>query len=122
MPNIVLPVQSAVRAGLAPVYTASGASPLLNVVDTFRFENTGREVLHFKKTGAGDCQVTITTPGTVDGLAVADRVVAVPATVGDVIIGPFPTAHYNLPGTSTFAGFTVSEVTGLSVAVIRVKE
>jgi hypothetical protein len=92
---------------------------LLNVVDTFVFSNDGRTVLHFMKSGAGACTVTISTPGTVDGLAVADRTVTVAATTGDVVIGPFPPDTYNTPGLSTFAGFTVSEVTGLTVAILR---
>jgi hypothetical protein len=64
--------------------------------------------------------VTIVTPESVDGLAVAERTVSIPALTGDVMVGPFPPAHYNLPGMSTFAGFTVSEVTGLSVAIVRI--
>jgi hypothetical protein len=120
MPTITLAVQEAGRAGLTPAYTAAGASPLLNVVDTFTFNNTGREILHVKKSGAGACDVTIVAPGTVDGLAVADRVVQVPATTGDKLIGPFPPSIYNAAGSSQLAGFTLSEVTGLSVAVIRV--
>lgn len=119
MPTIQLSVQQVVRNGLTMAYTASGVSPLLNVVDTFQFQNSGREFLHFKKSGAGACTVTIVTPETVDGLAVAERTITVPASTGDVMVGPFPPSHYNLPGTSTFAGFTVNEVTGLSVAVVR---
>jgi hypothetical protein len=119
MPTITLTPQEVVRTGLAPVYTAAGASPLLNTSDTFVFNNTGRELLHFKKSGAGSCNVVITPPGTVDGLAVAARTVAVPATTGDKMIGPFPPAIYNTPGASTFVGFTVSEVTGLTVAIVR---
>lgn len=120
MSVIQLSVQQPSRAGLAAAYTAAGASPLLNTADTFQFANSGREILHFKKSGATDCVVTIATPQTVDGLAVADRTVTVPATSGDVMVGPFPPALYNTPGTSTFAGFTLSNITGLSVAIIRV--
>lgn len=119
MSNIALPVLKLVRTGVTMVYTASGASPLLNVVDTFQFNNTGREFLHFKKSGAGACTVTIKTPGTVDGLAVAERTIIIPATTGDVMVGPFPPAIYNTPGTDTFEGFTVSDVVGLTVAVVR---
>lgn len=120
MSDITMSVQQTTRNGLAPVYTAAGASPLLNVVDTFQFQNTGKEMIHFKKSGAGACTVTIVTPETVDGLAVAERTINVPALTGDVMAGPFPPAHYNLPGTSTFAGFTVSDVVGLSAAVVRI--
>jgi hypothetical protein len=119
MPTITLTPQEVGRSGITPTYTASGASPLLNVVDTFTFNNTGKEFLHFKKTGAGACTVTFVTPGTVDGLAVPDRTLVVPATTGDVMVGPFPPSVYNSSAGTTLAGFTVSEVTGLSVAIVR---
>ena len=119
MAEITIAAQQLVRNGLTPSYTAAGASPLLNVVDTFHFVNTGVEFLHFKKSGAGACTVTIVTPETVDGLAVADRTITVPATTGDVMVGPFPPKHYNTPGTNLFAGFTLSDVTGLTAAVVR---
>src|SRR5512139_1133774 len=119
MSTIALTVYDMSRTGLSVTRTAAGASPLLNVVDTFQFNNTGKEFLHFMKSGAGACTVTISTPGTVDGLAIADRTVTVAATTGDIIIGPFPPATYNTAGTATFAGFTVSEVTGLTVAIVR---
>ncbi len=120
MPTITLTPQQAVRGGLTNVLTASGASPLLNVADTFIFNNTGHEVIQFRKSGAGACTVTITTPGTVDGLAIADRTVTVPATTGDVTIGPFPPETYNTAGTDMLAGFTVSEITGLSAMILRI--
>jgi len=116
---VTLTPQAVSRTGITPSYTAAGSSPLLNTSDTFQFNNTGKEILHFKKSGASDCTVTIVTPETVDGLAVADRTLTVPASTGDKMIGPFPPEHYNTPGTATFQGFTLSEVTGLSVAIIR---
>jgi hypothetical protein len=120
MSTVSLAVQTITRAGIAPTYTADGASPLLNVADTFQFNNTGREILHFKKAGATNCNVTIVTPGTVDGLAIAERTKVVPATTGDVMMGPFPPDIYNTPGTATFAGFTVDNITGLTVAILRI--
>jgi hypothetical protein len=116
--NIRLSPQQMQASGVTPTYITSGASPLLNVTDTFLVNNDGKVFLHFKKTGAGGCNVTIQTPGNVDGLAIADRVVVVPATVGDVMIGPFPPSVYNQPGTHDMY-VTVSEVTGLSCAIIR---
>ena len=121
MSDVTLAVQQITRAGVAPTHVASGASPLLNTSDTFKFNNTGKEVLYFKKSGAGACTVTIKTPGTVDGLAVAERTITVPASTGDVMVGPFPPAIYNTPGTNMAEGFTVSEVTGLTVALLRLE-
>lgn len=113
MADVDLTVQDVSRSGVAPSYT----SPL-GIANTYHVPNNGRMVLHFKKTGAGACTVTITTPGTVDGLAVADRTVVVPELTGDVMIGPFPPATYN--DADHEIRFTVSEVTGLSVAALRI--
>ena len=126
MATVTLSVQDITRGGVTTTYTASGASPLLNVADTFTFVNTGREAVIFQKTGAGGCNVIFDTPGTVDGLAVAQRTSAVAAGAADaiattslVIIGPFPPNTYNTPGSSLLSGFTVSEITGLSCRVVR---
>lgn len=119
MATITLAVQEAARAGTVPARTAAGASPLLNVTDVFIYNSTGCEWLFFQKSGAGVCTVTFTTPGTVDGLAIADRTVTVGATTGDVVVPPLPVNTYNTPGTSMLAGFTVSDVTGLTCAIVR---
>jgi hypothetical protein len=97
--------------GITPSYTTS-----LSDSDTYLVNNDGKVFLHFKKTGAGDCDVTIQTPATVHGLAVAERTVTVPATTGDKMIGPFPPSVFN---DGQDVKFTLSEVTDLSVAVIR---
>lgn len=117
MAVIALAQQQLADSGVAPTYTLSGASPLLNVTDSFTVGNDGRVMLHFKKTGAGACTVTIVTPGTVRGKAIADATVNVPATTGDVMIGPFPPDLYN--DANGNISFTLSDVTGLSVAVVR---
>jgi hypothetical protein len=119
MGNVTLVPQTITRAGVTPARTASGASPLLNVVDNFQYNNTGREFLHFMKSAATSCNVVIDTPGTVDGLAIANRTVVVPATTGDVMIGPLPPDTYNAPGTSTLSGFTLDNIAGLTLAIMR---
>lgn len=114
-----LSVQNIVPGGLTATYAVAGAGQgELNVSDTYYINNDGKVWLHFKKSGAGDCVVTIPTPVTVDGLAVTDRTVTIPASTGDVMIGPFPREVYNQPGTHDFT-FTVDEVTGLTCAVLR---
>jgi hypothetical protein len=127
MGTVTLAVQDSGRAGTALTYTISGTSPLLNVADTFTFVNDGRVAVIFQKSGANPCTVTFDTPGTVDGLAIAQRTVTVAAGTSDVIAntsfvvcGPFPPTIYNTPGTTMLSGFTVSEVTGLSCRVVRV--
>jgi hypothetical protein len=125
MTTVILPVQEILRSGLTTTYTAAGASPLLNVADTFTFQNTGREFIILQKTGATACVVTIDTPGQVDGLAVAQRTVTVPAGTGDalattslVIAGPFQPATYNTAGSSMLSGFTLDNITGLGVRIV----
>ena len=119
--NVTLTAQviDRVASGLTPSYTGAGASPLLNVDDTFKFRNTGREFLHFKKSGAGVCVVTFKTPGQIEGLDIAELIATVPASTGDIMVGPFPPEVFNTAGSIYMEGFTLSEVTGLSVAVLQ---
>jgi hypothetical protein len=113
MADVVKVAEDIVPSGLAATYF----SP--TTTDQFLVDNDGKIYLHFKKSGAGACNVTIVTPGSVDGLAIADRVVSVPATTGDRFIGPFPRDVYN-NGVGQLA-FTCSEITGLTCAVLRAK-
>lgn len=106
-------VEDVVRAGLAATYTGS-----LSTSDTYTFPNDGKTILHVKKTGAGECTVTIVTQSTVDGQAVADRTVSVPATTGDRFIGPFPREQYN--DANGLCTVSFSEITGLSYARLRI--
>lgn len=96
--------------------TVSRTSGLLTA-DTHIVRNDGKTLLLFIKTGAGACTVTIQTPAKVGGLDVAERTVTVPATTGDVAIGPFPPSIFN-DGAGDLR-FTLSEVTGLDVAVLQ---
>lgn len=109
MARTALAVQDVVRAGLNPVYSAAN-------VDGHSIQNNGHTVLHVKTAGTA-CTVTIQTPGTVDGMAVADRTVALGATA-ERIIGPFPPSDYNQPtGEGVYVDF--SAVTAVTVAALR---
>lgn len=109
MADVDITVESITRSGINLADTGS-----LSISDTYHVPNDGKTFLHFKKSGATDCTVTINTPGTVDGLAVANLTVTVPATTGDVMVGPFPRDVYNdSDGELTF---TLSNITGLTVA------
>jgi hypothetical protein len=101
------------NAATAPTYTGS-----LSISNSYTVSNDGRMFLHFKKTGAGACTVTVTTPGSVFGVAIADVTFTVPATTGDVMFPLSPTALYNDQATG-LVSFTCSEITGLSVAVLH---
>lgn len=113
MAEVPLAVEQVVRAGLEASYTGS-----LSAANTYQCQNDGRTFLHFKKSAAVICTVTIPTTAEVDGKAVGDQTVAVPATTGDRFIGPFPPKIYNVKQQSYFE-FTLSDVDGLTVAVMR---
>lgn len=104
------------RTGLAATYhadlTVSGSN-------TYLIRNPGNVILHFKKSGAGACVVSITTPNAVDGLAIPSKTVTVPATTGDRFIGPFPPDIYN--DANGDLEFGVDEVTGLTLAVLQIE-
>lgn len=111
--EVRLSVEQNLKSGLAATYTSSG----LLAANTYKFRNDGKVFLHFKKTGAGDCTVTITTPGTSQGLAIADQTVTVVATTGDKFVGPLPPSLFN--DASSDVSFTISDTVGLSIGVIR---
>lgn len=116
MADVRLTPEKVTDAGLAATYTGS-----LSIADTYLVQNDGAVILHFKKTGAGACTVTVVTPKSGGrGLAIADRTFSVPATTGDVFAGPFPVGLYN-DGSGDLS-FTLSEITGLTVAVLRVRD
>jgi len=98
-------------SGLTPAYAAGSAT------ETYLIPNNGAVFLHVKKTGLGDCTVTVPTPGTVGGFAIADYTATVLATVGDKMIGPFLPLIYN--DANGQIAVTFSEVTGLTFAVLR---
>lgn len=77
------------------------------------FVNTGSQFLVIKNDDASTKTVTVVTTEVVDGNAVADLTVAVPA--GDiVVVGTFFVSVYG-PSVS----ITYSDVTSLSVVVLR---
>lgn len=98
---------------LAPAYQAG-----LTTTDTYTFPNDGRTFLHCKKSGAGASTMTIVTPLTTRGKAIADQTVNIPASTGDKIVGPFPPDLYNDPATGLVT-ISFSDITGLTVAVVR---
>lgn len=114
MANIDLTVQDLARSVVLTTSYQAG----LSIADTYFVPNDGNVFLHFKKTGAGACNVTMVTPGVADGLAIADPVGVVPASTGDVMLGPFRPETFNDPATGEMS-FTLSEITGLSVGRFR---
>ena len=96
-------------AGLTPTYKADMSSS-----DVYFVPNDGRTVVHFKNTGGSNSVVTVVTPGTVDGSAVADKTYTIPLTSGDKFVGPFPAKDYNVAGALSF---TLTNADDVSCAV-----
>lgn len=87
-----------VEINRSAVADISGALTAADTTNGNKFTNDpGRTVLRAKNATASPVVITVDTPATVEGLAVADRTYSVPATTGDVLIGPFP-AFYHQPG------------------------
>ena len=105
-----LALQTILRTGLnEPTFSAANA-------DGHDVANSGRMFLYVKNADASPMNVTITTPGNVDNLAITDQVVAVAAGEEEVI-GPFPPAIYNAdPGTDDTIEVLFSSVTSLTIA------
>lgn len=111
MARTALAVQQVERAGLEPAFTAAN-------VDGHSIANTGKEALYVVNEDVGSINVTVVAPGTVDGLAVADRVVAVPGGESR-ILGPYPKNVYDQPGTEVIH-VDFSAVTDVTVAALRI--
>lgn len=80
-----------------------------------QFTNNGRTFIHLKNTNAATRTVTINSQRACDQGFDHDQAVIIPATTGDVMIGPFPTARFN--DASNFVQLTYSAVTNLSIGV-----
>lgn len=104
----VLPTQNPTLAGLTPAYSAAAGGGDKVAAD-------GKTFLIVKNGGGAPITVTITTPATVRGLAVADPAVSVPAGA-ERWIGPFARdAFGNADGQVDIA---YSGVTSVTVAAV----
>lgn len=105
----VLTVQSIALAGTIPTYAAPAA--LAN-----EFANDGRTFLHVKRAGGGTVVVTLTTPGTIKGVAIADPTVTV-GSGSEKMIGPFDPSIFNASDGNV--DFACDATTGVTLAVVR---
>jgi len=112
MADVRVTVEDLSTAGIDLTDTGS-----LSASNTYLVNNDGNVFLHFKKSGAGACTVTVETPGTVGGQGIADLTFSVPATTGDVHVGPFPPYLFN--DSNNDLNVTLSEITGLTIAAAR---
>lgn len=111
MATTTLLTQAISRSGLDPAYTAANA-------DGHTITNGGRMFIHVKNGDTSSKTITVTTPGEVDGLAIADRTVTI-AAGEEAVIGPFPPAIYNTdPGVTDKITVTFSAVTSVTIAAL----
>jgi hypothetical protein len=106
-----LTVQTITRAsdGLEPTYAAAaGGGDTVQVVSNL--------FLHVKNGDASPHTVTVVTPGTVAGLAIADLTATIPASE-ERMIGPI---DQNFRATNGLASITYDGVTSVTIAAIRV--
>lgn len=108
MARTALVTQTPTYSGTVPTYAAADAA------NGMYFSNTGRSILHVKNGGGGSINVTIATPGTADGLALPDQVVAV-AAGAEKMISLRNTGVYTQPDGTTYVDF--SGATSVTVAV-----
>jgi len=87
MGTTAITVQPVSRDGAE--FTAEAANE-----DGHTIPNSGRMAVYFLNGSAGACEVTVATPGKVDGLDIDELVVDVPAGE-NWLIGPFPPEIYN---------------------------
>lgn len=107
----IVATKQIVRAGTAPAYAAASAGGDKVTPDSSTF-------LHVKNASAAAVTCTVVTPGTVDGLAVADLAVAV-AAGGEAMIGPITPGLFRDP-VDGLAAITWSAVVSVSFAVLSV--
>ena len=111
MADVALAAQKIVKTGIDPVHTGS-----LSVANNYQTPNNGRLFIYVTNGGGSASVVTIATPGTVDGLAIADRTVSVTASE-DRMIGPFPPHIYNNASGEIDVSF--SFITSVTIAALN---
>lgn len=89
------------------------------VADYHMFLNDGRTFL-FLIGGTANCEITVQTPGTVDGLAVDDIVFDIPLGATEFrIMGPFPPSIYNQSNGYVYIDWEDANIAGVKGAVLR---
>jgi hypothetical protein len=101
-------VQRIQRSGLEATYAAAASG------EGNSFANSGNTFLHVKNGSGSEVTVTIASTAVVDGLAVADATVAVPAGE-DRMIGPFSTTTFGSTVTVTFSATTSVTVAAITL-------
>ncbi len=102
-------VQTIIYAGIEGVYTqCATADKVLAGAATF---------LHFKNGSGAPITVTVATPGTVDGLAIADPT-AIVAAGGERFVGPLAVGTFGDADDARLVALSYSDVTSLTFAAL----
>lgn len=115
MADVVLTRLQIVRTGLTSAFQS------LNATDTYYFVNDeGNVYLHVKNTGGSISVVTFDLTQLFEGAALVDPTVNIPATTGDVLIGPFP-ASWQVSGGAHDGRikFSQNQASGVTAAAVR---
>ena len=108
-------VQNITRTATEMTYSAANASG----DGGNSFANDGRTMLHIKAGGTAPASFTLTieTPGTVDGQAIAQRTATL-AKEKEYFVGPFPPGVYDQAGGVVYFDIGADK-TGITVAALR---
>lgn len=115
MAIIPLTPQEIFPTGVPTVYTAG-----LTTTDTYTVPCDDRVFMHFKKSGAGSCNFIVTIPRSIEGLLITGLSSGIAASGGEIMIGPHRKDVFGDPLTGLLS-FTLTEITGLSVGVFRLR-
>jgi hypothetical protein len=112
------------RVALTPEVSSSqvtlSPTPVAAIADGHMTVNDGRTQLRVKNTDGSSKTVTVLIPRTLAGVAAVNggRQHTVPATTGDVTLGPFPAEYTQADGR---VWWNYSATTGVTVSVIKSK-
>ncbi len=104
-----LAVQQSLNTGFTPTFSAANA-------DGHSIVNDKDFLLAIRNAGV-ETTVTIATPGTIGGLAIAEVTVVVPATTGEKWAGPFRGDIFNQASGAVYVTF--SSVASVTVAAVK---
>lgn len=110
MATVTLAVQDIIPGGLVATYSS------VLTTNTYEVRNDGKTLLHVKNGGTVATIVTLVSPGTVGGLAIADKTVSVAAGV-DTFIGKLPPGIYNDTGSNVSVSFSIDTL--VTAAALR---
>ena len=107
-----------VPLAVAPGSTDGSTPQAMATADNYICRNNGRVILHFIKEGANPATITIVTPKTLGGLALAEQTFVVQAAGGVEFAGPFDPDVYNDP--SGDMDISTSEETDITVQALQI--